>query len=72
MPYQKAILAVNFTDHNLPDPLYPKGQVRRAFRLLRRPLHSSRRRWERRPGNEKCGSQLNEMFCQENVRRMKV
>lgn len=37
-----------FTDHSLPVPLYPKGQVRRAFRLLRRLLHSSQRRWERR------------------------
>ena len=38
-----------FTDHSLLDLLYPKGQVRRAFRLLRRLLHSSRRRWERKP-----------------------
>ena len=47
--YQKAILATKFTDHSLPDLLYPKGQVQRAFRLLRRLLRSSRKRWERKP-----------------------
>jgi hypothetical protein len=69
---QKAILTANLTDHNLPDPPYPKGQARRALCLLRRLLHSFRRRWERRPGNEKRGSQLNNMFCRENVGRMNV
>ena len=60
----KSKSAARFTGHSLLDQPYPKGQARRAFRLLRRLLHSSRKRWEHRPGNEKGRSQQTTVFYQ--------